>query len=405
MLETNIIRALFKRENYLKYRNFISEDSFDKTMKPLLKVVDVWYKNNTSDLDPDDFVNYFFADTRYDLDFYKGVINNVVNKPSPESAQDLLESFRQKQLAEKISVTAYEVAEGKKSPSELAKLLKDIEAAPAVAKLEYVTNNLQELLNAVVLVPGLRWRLKVLNRALGSLRKGNFGYIFARPETGKTTFLASEVSYMASQLKPEDPPILWFNNEEVGENVNLRIYEAVLGASLDQLKQTPEEAAKTYQELTKGKLLVVDKAPMDKRLVEAYIDATGASLVVIDQLDKIHGFKADRDDIRLGEVYIWARELAKRYCPVIGVCQADATAEGQLWLNMGHTANSKTSKSAEADWIVGIGRNLDPGYEEIRGLSVIKNKLVGDADTDPAWRHVKQEVLIKPLIARYVDVN
>ena len=49
--------------------------------------------------------------------------------------------------------------------------------------------DLAKLHDSQVATSGLRWRLNWLNKALGSLRKGDFGFIFARPETGKTTFL------------------------------------------------------------------------------------------------------------------------------------------------------------------------------------------------------------------------
>jgi hypothetical protein len=119
----------------------------------------------------------------------------------------------------------------------------------------------------------------------------------------------------------------------------------------------------------------------------------------------VQGFSSDREDLRLGAIYQWARELAKQYnIPVIGVCQADGTAENVQWLNMGHVSNSKTSKQAEADWIVGIGKLEDPAYSKVRYVSVMKNKLTGDADTEPMLRHGKMEVLIDPVIARYQDI-
>jgi transketolase len=36
----------------------------------------------------------------------------------------------------------------------------------------------------------------------------------------------------------------------------------------------------------------------------------------------------------LGDIYIWARELAKEFAPVIGVCQAGASGENKMWLDM-----------------------------------------------------------------------
>ena len=64
-------------------------------------------------------------------------------------------------------------------------------------------------------------------------------------------------------------------------------------------------------------------------------------------LDKIKGFNSDRDDLKLGFIYQWARELAKQYCPVIGVSQADGTGEGKKWLTMDNVSGAKTSKQAK----------------------------------------------------------
>lgn len=71
---------------------------------------------------------------------------------------------------------------------------------------------------------------------------------------------------------------------------------------------------------------------------------------------------------------------------------------------MEHVANAKTAKQAEADFILGIGRSNDPAQQYARFLTVIKNKLLGDKDSMPDLRHGHFEVLIEPLIARYIDV-
>ena len=66
---------------------------------------------------------------------------------------------------------------------------------------------------------------------------------------------------------------------------------------------------------------------------------------------------------------------------------------------------SKTGKAAEADWILGIGKTHEPGFEFIRYINISKNKLSGDEDTDPGQRHAKIQVEIQPDIARYKDFN
>lgn len=223
--------------------------------------------------------------------------------------------------------------------------------------------------------------------------------------TGKTTFLASEVTYMAEQLTDEAGPILWLNNEEVGDKVMMRIYQASLGVDLVALHRDLKTNRQRYLDKTRGKIKLYDQAKIHYRTVEKLCERLKPSLIIFDQIDKIIGHDNDREDLRLGAIYQWAREMAKTYAPVIAVCQADGTGEGQRWLTMANVANAKTSKQAEADWILGIGKVSDVGFDALRFLHLSKNKLTGDSDTEKELRHGRLECLINPEIARYVDLT
>lgn len=336
-------------------------------------------------------------------EFYHVVITNCAEcTVSEDVVQSLVEGLQKREALTKLALAAYEASEGRGDTTEVQKLASGLsQSRESDAQTVFVTDDLAEIYAKTVKEQGLRWRLKSLNTSLGSLRKGDFGFVFARPETGKTTFLASECSYMASQASG---PVLWFNNEEQGEKVMLRCYQAALGSPLEQLFASIEQARENYRNVTKGNLKLVDQAVLNRREVEDIVASNSPALIVFDQIDKIGGFKADRDDLVLGEIYQWARELAKQYAPVIGVCQADGTAEGVKWLTMAHVANAKTSKQAEADWILGIGRSNDAGYEMVRHFNISKNKLVGDEDTIADRRHDRWDVLIEPQIARYKDI-
>jgi hypothetical protein len=147
-----------------------------------------------------------------------------------------------------------------------------------------------------------------------------------------------------------------------------------------------------------------DSATIGRRDVERLVEQLNPSLVVYDQIDKIKGFANDREDLRLGSIYQWARELAKGSHASLGVCQADGHAEGVRYLTMEHVANAKTAKQAEADFILGIGKAADQELASARFLNISKNKLLGDADSRQELRHGRFEVLIEPTVARYRDV-
>lgn len=337
---------------------------------------------------------------------YKDLILQIENSNiGSDVLKDAIQTLVERHHAYQLALISIDVSEGRKPLSSILDYYGKLEDKEKIEDVKFVTDNLEELYEETVHKPGLRWRLKALNKMLGSLRKGDFGFIFARPETGKTTFLASEVTFMAGQLKDSDGPVLWCNNEEQGGKVKVRTYQAALGCDLSKLYSDRKRATEYYTKFTKNKINILDSASINKRQIESICKEIKPSLIIFDQIDKIKGFDSDREDLRLGSIYIWARELAKTYCPVIGVCQADVSGEGKKWLDMGNVANAKTSKQAEADWILGIGTVHDIGLEFIRYLHLSKNKLSGDTDSDPTMRHGRSEVLIKPEIARYADFN
>ena len=313
-----------------------------------------------------------------------------------------LKEHRNRAIAGELAITALEVSEGRKSLDALDSVYEKFELSHEQEEQNfYVTDNLEELIDSVSGASGLRWRLPWMNQALGSLRQGDFGFFFARPETGKTTWLASEVTYFAEQT---DRPILWCNNEEGGNKVKVRCYQASLGITYDELRANFQHNREEYLRRTGDRIKIYDDAGMTRRDIEARCKELQPSLIILDQIDKIKGFSDDRYDLQMKAIYQWARELAKRYGAVIGICQAGSTAEGKKWLQMNDVDSSHTAKQGEADFIVGIGKSHEEGMGDIRFLNISKNKLIGDSDSIPGLRHGKCETIIKADIARYESV-
>lgn len=363
---------------------------------------------DTVDFDLATFRTYFFA--KYpdcDRELYLGLFETLTETVlDPSVGVGILKQIKRRQQALRLSDAALKFATGYADLSAVHDSVTFLEEDDDedLDEIETVSDDLEFLLAETVQRPGLRWRLTSLNRSLGSLRKGNFGFVFARPETGKTTFLSSEITFMLAQLKEDDGPIIWFNNEQPGNEVMLRVYQGYFGVTLEQLLANPKRYAQEFQDRARGKFKLIDRANIDRAFVEKVCKRFNPSLVIFDQIDKIKGFAADREDLLLGAIYIWARELAKTYCPVIGICQADGTAGNQKWLTMEHVSNAKTSKQAEADWILGIGAVNAEGAEHTRYLNISKNKLLGDPDTMSDLRHGRFETYIEANIARYVDL-
>jgi replicative DNA helicase len=241
-----------------------------------------------------------------------------------------------------------------------------------------------------------------MRQALGPVRKGNFGVVMARVETGKTAWVLSEGSYLAEQA---DGHTLFLSNEEAGDAMMFRLYQATLGATREQILSNLSRAKAAFHKRVGHKLLFKDEARIQARWVEKTCEKYKPKLIIVDQIDKIQGFDNDREDLRLGAIYQFFRELAKMYAPVIGVTQANGEGANTKWLTMGHMSNSKTSKPAELDWLLGIGKLDDAGYENIRFMHLDKNKLPGGPESVASMRHGKWEQIINPEIVRYKDIG
>lgn len=221
--ELSILKLLLNYTNWNENHHEISIEDFPKELQPIFSSIDNYHASNSahSDLSADDLANLVFSIPHKDRDFVQGILEQVDQcQASNETTHQLLRSIRQRNLLKKISITSYEVSEGRQTLSSLETILASYTKLQEVSQNStsngtadgaFVTDDLTTLISDSITTPGLRWRLNTLNQMLGSLRKGDFGFVFARPETGKTTFLASEVTYMAEQLKEDSGPILWVN--------------------------------------------------------------------------------------------------------------------------------------------------------------------------------------------------
>lgn len=407
-----IIKLFYNYSHFMRYHSYLDSKFLEDNNKELGQVyraIALFHEHfpeksiqSTKDLEVYFYLQYP-ATTVRDKQVLTALFQRLEDFTVDEGlGEEYVKAFSERVKATRIALAALEVSEGRKPWETLQNACKPVlEASETLAEDVFVTDDLEELYHKHYQKPGLRWRLNTLNQMLGSLRQGDMGFIFARPETGKTTFLSSEVTFMAEQT---DRPILWLNNEQPGGVVKMRCVQAALGLTTRELHAKILESKERYLDKTGGRIKIYDSGSIHKHEVERLCQGLNPALIIFDQIDKVKGFEADRTDLTLKAVYQWARELSKQYGPFIGVCQAGGTGEGKRYLTMDDVDSSKTAKQGEADWILGIGATGLDGYEEVRHFHLCKNKLVGDSDTDPKQRHGKRDVLIKPEIGRYEDV-
>jgi len=413
--DIDLLAVVSEKDMYNRFKEHVKKHNVSSITLDIFNVLAEYWDNYPArtTLNLNEFKTFYFIvrgkkikDTAiYEMAFEQ--LATALDAPTPLVA-DLLNKLIETDYATQIYDVCLKIGTGHGGDlTSIEPMLKEYkkEIGASVTKSDVFVTPSLSYLSSVVASGGLQWRLKELNVALGPLRKGDFIIIAARPETGKTTFVASEASYMMPQLQP-DEHVVWINNEEASNKVMMRVIQAFHGVTTGDLMGDTAKYEEKFISNGGDRFLVLDDDSGIKNTnkISTLFTEFKPGLIIFDQLDKVHGFSNEsRDDLRIGKLYEWARDIAKDYCPVIAISQVDGTGEGEKWIQMNQLRGSKTDKIGEADAIITIGKSNEPGMDLQRYIHVPKNKLFGGDETLEAHRHGCFEVDIEPSKARYIS--
>lgn len=401
-MELKLLKLFTNKNIYNRYIKYINKDYIEDITIKILEDFNTYYSTfgAVDNINLEEYNSFVFSILHPKMKEenktqYQKVLDNLKTIGAVE--EGILSFFREKELYSTLVEKAlWGLEKGTSIISEIEDLLRKHKGFfPAEDGDSIVKEDMFDLAERVVGGTGLNWRLHELNKAMGPLRPGNFIVVGARPETGKTTFLASETTYMQQFLEPGQK-VVWFNNEEDGKKVLWRVIQAALGWTKDQMLVDLSATYAAYLTCVgeSGKILVYDNAVITARIIEDTLEKHSPGLIIFDQLRKVHGFGGETDVLRLQKLFQFAREIAKKWAPVINVHQADGSAEGERYIHMNQLYGSKTDIQGEADAILTIGRSHEDHLENNRFLFLPKNKLSGGPLSEEQYRHGKFEVLI-----------
>jgi Autographiviridae putative DNA helicase len=397
------------RTRYEAYRDYIHDDILGEEETVVLKDVGIYFKQFPvyNEIDWDTFQTWFLTVQHPTLKqdkvkIYKKFLSLLKKtKIDTTLVESMLASFLARSFGTKVYKEAQEVAEGNVQDMEgVHKIMEDYRGQMAKSKtLEDCRPDWEigGIVSSTIGSGGLNWKMKILNQSLGPLRKADFIIVGKRPDSGGTTFLAQEAGFMAQQMK-DDECVLWFNNEEAGAKVQLRILQAQLNQTSEDINVNPKAAMDEYTKLMNGeknRIIVYDKAILEVKDITLACKKHNVKLIIFDQLWKVQGIPEASNDVhKMTLLFNLGREWAKEFAPVITVHQCDGQAGGMEYIPMENLYMSKTGVQGEADAIITLGRSYDPAKKHSRFINVPKNKLAGGPDSVPAMRNMQREVLL-----------
>jgi hypothetical protein len=210
-----------------------------------------------------------------------------------------------------------------------------------------------------------------LQDSTGGMGAGDVGYIFGRPEMGKTLLCIS----ILRRLAMDGRKVVYMTNEEAVKKTIGRAISSLLGWTAAQVEADRARAHALAMSRGLGNVVFVHMEPGNMNQVEDEAAAYDPDVVFLDQIRNMSG-KADSMTKRLEDNAITFRNLAARYrFAGLGVTQAGDSGDGKLFLDMGDVDNSNTGLPGACDLMVGIGADKMTFDTNRRGISLPKNKL------------------------------
>jgi replicative DNA helicase len=404
-LDLTALRLLKHRDNYQRLARSVPARAIDQRTSTILSDFGRYFAEHegVKTIKSAPFTLWFKLVhprlTDEDVQVYANLFKKFDEDVEPAIATGLMERLVAADSAAKIADTLEKWNEGGDFDllTALAQHQQQLEAGlqRKVRTLQDLTP-IEDIIAAEENEVGFKFRLACLNAAVKPLRDGDFMIWAARPDAGKTTAIASEVTFMAPQVDKlypgQDRSIIWLCNEGPSRQIVYRTFQAALGATDQEMirlskipdKQYGNKLRADYAKALGGRPGVLRVFPIHDKWsheVEDIIKQYKPALVVFDMIDnvKFGGEMANlgtRTDQVLETMYQWARQsIAVRYeCAVIATSQVSAEGEGQQWPPQSALKDSKTGKQGAADVIVMMGKSNEPSLAASRYISTPKNK-------------------------------
>ena len=401
---SNILLGLFLNYEFWKDHHYmVSDNYFEKESKKIFQVINMSHEKYERDLDRQEVEALLFANNPLLTGSQRASILDITrrmeSKVQPDVAKDVLRSAFREHIGQTVANIGIAMMDGtEKDLSKVQELVERYQDGfqPDEVLVE-LSNEYDDIFSDDEDLPW-KWNLTQLNVLCSGIGPGTLTTVFALVETGKSAFVVS-TAFGPDSFADQGAKVMMICNEEPAKRTQQRAVMSYSGLDANKARQNKEYGKKMWNKIKEYTIIkdANDYPTMDA--VEALVRKQKPDILIIDQLDKmmVNG-TFTRDDLRLSEVYRKSRYIAKKHnLALIAVSQADATADGRTSLRFTQMANSKIGKAAEADLIIGIGKEQTDSGEDnfLRYLHVSKNKLGG--------RHGRATVRIEPEISRYVD--
>ena len=401
-MEQHLIRLLLNYNFYNENKAQIYRTVFPNEIVELYDLICITHDKLKRDLTIAEIKQLYKANhptiTLAKLDNINYILDNLPSDISADVSKEILKKAWITEAGRRLSQIGIDIVNGKTTSfSKAREIIEKIEQGSLSDgdDLQQVTDDLEELLETIKVTTKWSYNIPGLVEVASGLGPGIFKCAFGRVEVGKSAYGVSLVAASGGFCE-QGARVFYYCNEESATRTKGRAVMAYTGIPLMELSLKIEEAKAKYSKISSF-LRFYECKGRNINDIASHINRYRPDIVVVDQLDKlsVNGSFA-REDERLGELYVRFRDILTKYdCAGLALSQANADAEGKTVLATTNMALARTSKAAECDVLVGIGKSSIHANTNTRILNLIKNKVTGD--------HTEVVCQLLPEISRYVS--
>lgn len=407
VIDLDLIKFLSTRENYHTYHDVVTKNMCTKEAWMLVGDFGRYYKEFPEIQTIDSQFDMWFRITGHpgwkadEHSIYSHIVRNALTRETPVGKVFLAQLDRTRQI-EDLSAWTDELRKGTLSLDVLHSRMASLATRQSVRDDSIQSLSLDGIVKHQRDNQGLYWRCEDLNKSIGPIRKGDFVIVGKRPEVGGTSFLTSEMSFMMEQL---DKNAILFNNEEAPAKVYTRMVSSSLNVDYKKMMTAHAFHEQEYRKWLAGNDWdLCHDGQMTLHSIERLLKEKEYGLIGINVLLKVGGTDQKEDHDKFQALGEQCRRLAAEFAPIIAVVQADPSAEGMQYIPQDRIYKSKTALQGEADAMIMIGKDHDLP-DDIRFISVCKNKLPPAPCTDISFKHIKSQVSFDVGTGRFESVN
>lgn len=382
---------LFKdRKNLEKYYSLLKKKRYKDSVRKTIQLIHEYFTEHedTDYVDPTHFVLWCDSHSKFnDSDTRFNVLELINSDDALETQEELtiVKRLNDELRAQEIKdiISSFEAGKVSNLHEQIKGQTEAFENTLAIDNFDIVKTKASELFSLESQV-GIKFKLSCLHDYMRDLQPGDFGIIAARPDNGKTSFIADQIVHFSKQEKCTGS-ILWLNNEGINDKIKQRCIQSALGKDLTeivQMIQNNEDVDGMYEEITNGgdnKIVIAGIHNRTSSYIENLIKFIKPSVVIFDMIDNVvfnglNHLGGQRTDQILETMYQWARSQAVlNNCIILATSQVSSDGEGMAFPRKDMLKDSKTGKQGACDFIIMIGRKDDTTQR--RYISLPKNKL------------------------------